>query len=629
VRGKGGLWGSWPRSPTPIRSLGAHEVGNPNLYGGGEEVLFYRRHGCTAAVLPGVTSALVAPLASLSPPPSTLPPPHPLLPSYNAINGVPTCGSPGLLTEALRGHMGFDGFVVSDYDAWANIVSTHKYVSTWGEAATVGLNAGLDQEGGGGPTYPPVQTGIPAAVAVGNVTLAQVQLAMRRLFRVRLRLGMFDPPLQNPYDAINHTQVASPAHLALAEDAARKGMTLLKNSVPAGGPASGAPALPLSPAALVGKKVAVVGPLWNVSKQLLGSYSDPSCCLAGIPAFFDELVARLPGAHVSAAAGCGDANCDGKTAPVNFTEATALVSDASAVIAVMGMGQSQFACGGDSDRAACESEGYDRLTCALPGQQSAFLQAVRAAAPAGVPVVVVFVHGTSFCLEPGFLAAADAILDAWYPGMRGAPAMADAIVGAFSPSGRSPVTWYSSDAALPSNRSDASPYASASSPGWTYRYYTPEVVQADPPVFTFGEGLSYSTFAVESVAAPTSAGPCDAINVSVTVRNTGAVDSDVVVALYASQAASVPSPIARLVGFARVFVPAGQTATAALSTVTPESRAVVHDDGAGDIYSYAGKRWNEAGTVNFRVSLGAHNGHVEGGTVFTVQQTGTQDLSTC
>ena len=116
---------------------------------------------------------------------------------------------------------------------------------------------------------------------------------------------------------------------------------------------------------------------------------------------------------------------------------------------------------------------------------------------------------------------------------------------------------------------------------------------------------------------------------TVTVTNTGSVDSDVVVALYASQAASVPAPIARLVGFARAFVPAGKNASLALTTVTPESRAVIHDDGSADIYSYAGKRWNEAGVITFRASLGAHNGHVEGGTVFTVTQTATQDLSTC
>lgn len=545
--------------------------------------------------------------------------------SYNSINGVPTCAEAGLLTEVLRGHMEFDGFVVSDYDAWANIVQTHHYVGTWGEAATVAMTAGLDQEGGGGPTYPAVQQGIPAALVVGNLTMEQVALSVRRLLRVRIRLGMFDPPTANPYNAITNASVASPAHLTLAEHAARQGMTLFKNQAPAG---STTPALPLSVSSLQGKSIAVVGPLWNVSQQLLGSYSDPECCTAGIPALYDELVARLAGANVDHAPGCGDANCDGVSAPLDFDAATTLASTADVVIAVLGMGQTNFACGGDKDRAACESESWDRPTCLMPGEQANLVAAIRAVTKPGVPIITVLVHGGSFCFNDTLLSNTDAILDAWYPGMRGAPAMADAIIGAYSPAGRSPVTFYSSDAALP-ERGSTSPYPTATSPGVTYRYYNSSIINAAPPVFTFGEGYSYTTFSLANVVAPTTIGPCDGMNVSVDITNTGAMDSDAVVAMYAAQQASVPSPTSRLVGFARVFVPAGQTVTATLTTVTPESRAVIHDDGSSDIYSYAGKRWNEAGTITFRLSLGEHNGHVEGGTVFTVTQTSSQDLSTC
>ena len=113
------------------------------------------------------------------------------------------------------------------------------------------------------------------------------------------------------------------------------------------------------------------------------------------------------------------------------------------------------------------------------------------------------------------------------------------------------------------------------------------------------------------------------------VSNTGAADSDVVVAVYLSQQASVPSPAARLVTFARVFVAAGDSTLVTLPDVAPSARAVVHDDGTGDIFALPGKRWNEAGALQLRVSLGAHNGHAEGGLAFTVQQTATQDLSTC
>jgi beta-glucosidase len=113
--------------------------------------------------------------------------------------------------------------------------------------------------------------------------------------------------------------------------------------------------------------------------------------------------------------------------------------------------------------------------------------------------------------------------------MRGAAAIADALIGAYSPAGRSPVTWYASDAALPADRGEMSPYPSASSPGITYRFYNPQALGLPPPVFSFGEGYSYTTFSAGSVAAPASVGPCDPIPVSVNISNTGAMDSDVVV----------------------------------------------------------------------------------------------------
>ena len=449
-----------------------------------------------------------------------------------------------------------------------------------------------------------MQQGIPLAVAAGNLTLSRVALSVRRLMRVRIRLGMFDFPSNNRYNAITNASVASPEHLAVAELAARKGMTLLRNGVPAG---ASAPALPLSLAALKGKRVAVLGPNANASYILLGSYSDPGCCTTGgIPTFLAEFSARAAAAGVAAvdyASGCGDANCD---AGNDFAGAAALAATADAVVVVLGMQTAQYDCGGASDRGGCESEAYDRRTCALPGQQPALVAAVRAATRAGVPLVVLFVHGSTFCLDPSFVSATDAILDAWYPGMRGAAAMADAVVGAFSPSGRTPVTWYASDSALPS------------------------VISAAPPVFSFGEGYSYTTFAASQPQFPATVAACAPLPLAVLVTNTGSVDSDVVVAAFLAQAnLTVPAPAQRLVAFARQFIPAGQSALVTLPDVAPAARAVVHDDGSGDIFSLPGKRWNEAGTLALRISLGEHNGHAEGGLTFSVAQANTQDLSTC
>ena len=541
--------------------------------------------------------------------------------SYNSINGVPTCASYGLLTTMLRGLWNFSGFVVSDYDAWANIQETHHYAPDVTGAAVAGLSAGMDQEGGGGPLYPPVQTGIPLAVAAGRLTMAQVEQAVRRLLRVRLRLGLFDPPGSSLYDAITHAAVGSPAHIALAEEAARAAVTLLRNE---------RGALPLSLPKL--KRLAVLGPNANASYLLLGSYSDARCCAAGIPSVLQELQARASAAGVAVdyAPGCVNASC---LESGGFAAAAAAAAGADAVVLLLGMGQTQYNCGGDADRTACESEDYDRLTCALPGMQPGLVAAVRAAMPAGAPLVGVLLHGGALCLTPATVSTLDGLVSAWYPGMRGGAAIADALIGAFSPAGRSPVTWYASDAALPADRGQMSPYpnASTNSPGITYRFYD-EAVGA-PVVFSFGEGLSYTTFDVSNAQAPATVGPCAPLRVTATVKNTGAVTSDVVVQLFLAQAGvSGPAPATRLVAFVRVEQLApGEARAVALPDVAPRARAIIHPSGgnATDIFSAQGKRWAEAGTLNLRIVTGQHGGDRAGGVPVDVQQTASQDIDTC
>ena len=139
---------------------------------------------------------------------------------------------------------------------------------------------------------------------------------------------------------------------------------------------------------------------------------------------------------------------------------------------------------------------------------------------------------------------------------------------------------------------------------------------------------SYTTFTVDTPVAPASIGPCDPLPLSVTLHNTGPVDSGCVVQVYLSQTGlSVPAPITRLVTFSKVFVPAGQSLVVTLPPISPEYRAAIHE--TGDIFAVSGKRWAEAGVLNLRVVTGEHNGNRAGGLGVTVTQTSTQDLSTC
>ena len=249
-----------------------------------------------------------------------------------------------------------------------------------------------------------------------------------------------------------------------------------------------------------------------------------------------------------------------------------------------------------------------------------------------MPLIGIFVHGGSFCLTQDTVGQLDAILDPWYPGLRGASAVADAVFGAFSPAGRTPVTWYFSDNALPRDRGDMSLYANAStgSPGLTYRFY--EAPQDMPVVFSFGEGLTYSTFSVKGVDAPTNVSACEHLNISVTIANVGDVESDIVVTVFLlQQDVGFPNPISRLVTFSRLpAVEAGGERALRLPPITAAYRSIVKDEGAGSIYDVKGKRFGITARQALFCCVARRAQRASGRRYpFSVQQSSTQDLSTC
>ena len=224
------------------------------------------------------------------------------------------------------------------------------------------------------------------------------------------------------------------------------------------------------------------------------------------------------------------------------------------------------------------------------------------------------------------LAVRDALLDAFYPGLGGGPAIAAALAGDISPAGRTAVTFYTSSSELPAiGTMQWYPNASINSKGYSYRYYTGK------PLFPFGFGMSYTTFSYSGLAlAKASVGPCEVIRLSVTVSNTGAVDSDEVVQVFTRQPhASVPVPHTRLAAFARVHLKAGASQVVQL-TLTPETRAVVrHGEATGDaVYGASASQWVESGDLVLFAG-GGQPDHYEGRLSATVQVTGEAALATC
>ncbi len=178
--------------------------------------------------------------------------------SFNSINGIPTCGDTNLMNGILRKQWKWDGFVVSDYDAVANILLTHHYVNTPVQAVTLAMNSGCDQEGGGF-----WYVNLNVSVATGQVTPATINEAFRRLFRIRMRLGMLDPPTMVGYNyLVNTTEVVeSPEHTLLARDVARESIVMYKNDN----------VLPLNMAQL--NSITVIGPAVPQEILLLGNYN--------------------------------------------------------------------------------------------------------------------------------------------------------------------------------------------------------------------------------------------------------------------------------------------------------------------------------------------------------------------
>jgi beta-glucosidase len=291
--------------------------------------------------------------------------------------------APGAIRTA-----GFDGFVVSDYDAWANLVTTHHYASDFTEAAALGINAGMDQEGGFG-AYAAIDA-MPNAVAAGNVSHATVVSAFRRLMRIRLRLGMLDPPSSvRPMDASTYNpdaQCQTDEKLALARRAARDGIVMLKNA---------AGALPLARDALLAAgsgSLALVGPQADDWRILVGAanyaFADgPSrgvvTILKGLQHALSTHSKAMPPSstlrqHMKLTNGSSTLNhVDGcatvACASADVAAATAAATAARATVLLLGdwFGSSTgWPLCEDAQRTdGCESEAHDREAIELPGKQ--------------------------------------------------------------------------------------------------------------------------------------------------------------------------------------------------------------------------------------------------------------------
>ncbi|MFD7278908.1 glycoside hydrolase family 3 N-terminal domain-containing protein [Streptomyces sp. NPDC059862] len=473
--------------------------------------------------------------------------------AYNETDGVPASADPWLLTELLREEWQFTGTVVSDYFGVGFLETLHRVAGTPAEAAHRALAAGIDVEL---PTLKCFGEPLVAAVRAGAVPEELVDRAAHRVLLQKCELGLLDEDWQP--ETQESIDLDPAANRALARRLAEESVVLLDN--PDG-------VLPLAP----DTRVAVVGPRAADALAMLGCYSFPSHVLPShpevptgieIPTLLESLRTELPDAKVTFAEGCGVADPDTS----GFEEAVARAAEADVCVAVLGDRAGLFGRG-------TSGEGCDAADLGLPGVQGDLLDALVAT---GVPVVLVLLTGRPYALGRwhGRLAAS---VQAFFPGEEGGPAVAGVLSGRVNPSGRLPVSV---------------PHLPGGQP-WTYLQpplgLAGEVSNLDPtPLYAFGHGRSYTTFAWEPVEGThPGIGTDGSYDVSVVVRNTGDRAGAEVVQLYLHDpVASVTRPDVRLIGYRRVELEPGDAARvtfrfhADLSAFTDRSGRRVVEPGA-------------------------------------------------
>lgn len=515
--------------------------------------------------------------------------------SYSSVDGEPVAASRAILTDLLRGELGFEGTVVADYFAVLQLEINHFTAADHEAAAMQALGAGLDVEL---PTIDCYRH-LPAAVREGRFDEAVIDESCARVLAQKFRLGLFENPYVDPAGA--PAVFDTPAQRQVARRAAAEGVVLMANDG----------VLPLDPAIA---SIAVIGPHADDPRLLQGDYHYPAHveiiferrsidvldavtggdgtgteqlpesggAFAAGPYFTPHVTplaglrAALAGTEITHVAGCADRGDDRSGIPA------AVDAAASADVAIVCVGARS---GLTPD--CTVGEARDAADLALPGVQTELVEAVAAT---GTPTVVVVISGRVHTLEAE-ADVANALVWSILPGEEGGSAIADVLTGAVDPSGRLPVT-------IPKHVGQIPLHHDMRRRGDRAEFYGTYVDLDVEPRFPFGHGLSYTTSEYGEPRAEAGS-TTEPTSVAVDVTNTGDRDGTEVVQLYVTDdVASVARPIRELIGFAKVAIPAGESRTVTF-TVDP-SRLAFHGPDHRVV--------TEPGTFTFRVGGSAAHG---------------------
>lgn len=457
-----------------------------------------------------------------------------LMPGYHEVDGIPVHANRWLLTDVLRNEWGFNGYVISDYSAIGMLNNFHRTAHDKKESALQAITAGVDLEAPSSYAYSELET----LVQSGKVPEAVVDSAVARILRVKFKLGLFDRPYEKPKALAK--KIHKKESIALAQQIAEESIVLLKNNKNL---------LPLDKKQI--QSIAVIGP--NADKVQFGDYSITknndygTTLLDGIRKYVGNDV------KVNYALGCGITDLSES----GLDEAVRAAQESDVVVLVLG-GTSSIISGigwGDENSKEINTcgEGFDRNELGFPGIQPKLLERIAAT---GKPVVLVMINGRPYTIEKE-VEMVDAVVEAWYPGEKGGDAVTRILFGEVNPSGRLSMSFPKTTGHIPV-------YANYKPSGKGYYHHrgTPEkpgrdyVFSSPDPLFCFGYGLSYTTFAYSDIQIQNHLNTGgERVEVTCKIKNTGDRAGAEVAQLYVRDlVSSVTTPVKALKDFDKIYL---------------------------------------------------------------------------
>ena len=446
--------------------------------------------------------------------------------AFIELLGVPATGSKFLLTDILRDEWNFDGFVVTDYTS-INEMVLHGFARDEKHAGELAINAGVDMDMQGAVFY----NYLKKSVDEGIVTELTIDKAVRKILKLKYELGLFDDPYRYSDTLRQKENVMTDEHLEFARDFSKRTIVLLKNDKM---PGKKNHVLPFSKEL---KKIAVIGPLANNQKELIGSwsaagdYTKSVTLLQGIKNKVGENVqiSYAKGAEIN------DKNKEG------ITEAVRKAESADVIILAIG------------EYAHMSGEAASRSDIGLPGVQE---ELALELAKTGKPMVVVLMNGRPLTIQE-IHKNVPAILETWFLGTTAGDAIADVLFGDYNPSGKLTATFPRNVGQIPLHYN----MKNTGRPKSDNKYSSKYLDVPNTPLYPFGYGLSYTTFAYSDISLSSEKmNYSDTLTASVVVKNTGKLAGEEVVQLYTRQlVGSITRPVKELKGFKKIYLEPGES----------------------------------------------------------------------